>query len=161
MRPVARVPVPSMAIFRTCLRISGRQALWVYVSIKFLCLHPRFLQLYTCLPVLLCPFFDILLLLQKGHLISTIFDTTWLTTYNDQQIHHTLKHFMTPPYIEVSPTPKQKPPFSVDECSCCYVVLWVLKPEKQAGRKIKMRGAENGIRTHADRMIHGLSRPAR
>jgi len=24
-----------------------------------------------------------------------------------------------------------------------------------------MRGAENGIRTHADRMIHGLSRPAR
>ena len=45
MRPVARVPVPSAAIFSTWLRTSGKYALWVYCSIKLRCVHALLLQL--------------------------------------------------------------------------------------------------------------------
>ena len=78
IRPVARVPVQSMASFRTCSLTFGSHALLVYSSTKLRCWHAGLLQRYTCFPALLCPFRLTCSLPQCGHLTVTSFVTIFL-----------------------------------------------------------------------------------
>ena len=80
-RPVARVPVQSMASLSTCSLTFGSQALLVYSSTKYRCEHSGLLQRYTCFPALLCPFLLTCSLPQCGHFTVTIFVTTFPTFF--------------------------------------------------------------------------------
>ena len=75
IRPVARVPVQSMANLRTCSLTFGSHALLVYSSTKLRCWHTGLLQRYTCFPALLCPFLLTCSLPQCGHFIVIVFLT--------------------------------------------------------------------------------------
>ena len=78
IRPVARVPVQSMASLRTCSLTFGSQALLVYSSTKLRWEHSGLLQRYLCFPALLCPFRLTCSLPQCGHLMVTVFVTIFL-----------------------------------------------------------------------------------
>lgn len=81
IRPVARVPVQSIANFTTCLRTSGSYAFLVYSSTKLYRSHAGLLHRYTCFPALLCPFLLTLSLPQCGHLIVNVFVAIPLPTF--------------------------------------------------------------------------------
>ena len=81
IRPVARVPVQSMASLRTCSLTFGSHALLVYSSTKLRWAHSGLLQRYLCFPALLCPFRLTWSLPQCGHLMLTVFVTIFSTCF--------------------------------------------------------------------------------
>ena len=81
IRPVARVPVQSMASLRTCSLTLGSQALLVYSSTKLRWGHSGLLQRYLCFPALLCPFRLACSLPQCGHLMVTVFLTIFSASF--------------------------------------------------------------------------------
>ena len=86
IRPVARVPVQSMASLRTCSLTFVSQALLVYSSIKLRWVHSGLLQRYLCFPALLCPFRLTWSLPQCGHFMVTVF----VTIFSDFPLFHIL-----------------------------------------------------------------------
>ena len=86
IRPVARVPVQSMASLRTCSLTFGSQALLVYSSTKLRWAHSGLLHRYLCFPALLCPFRLTWSLPQCGHLMLTVF----VTIFSDFPLFHVL-----------------------------------------------------------------------
>lgn len=81
IRPVARVPVQSMANLRTCSLIFGSHALLLYSSTKLRWRHSAFLQRYRCFPALLCPFRITCSLPQCGHLMLTVLVTIFSSCF--------------------------------------------------------------------------------
>ena len=77
----------------------------MYTLTKLRWLHLELLQLYTCFPVLLWPFFDTFLLPQNGHFTVVILVTIIITRFlYNYYIGCKLKYFRTLPFLFENPT---------------------------------------------------------